>query len=147
MKNTHLQICIYILLFSKKMLEDYIKELENDLKIDELNLKDYQLRLPALKHKWAGRMIRLKLEVANDIKDNESLKKLLTDEIQKTAPVKLSLAAISSAVEKHTQYKQLVEKISHKKLVIELLEKTEKTLSSTTFDIKNIIEIMKLEIT
>lgn len=129
------------------MLEDYIKELEKDLKIDELNLKDYQLRLPALKHKWAGRAIRLKLEVANDIKDCENLKKLLTDEIQKNAPVKLSLAAISSAVEKHTEYKQLFEKISHKKLIIELLEKTEKTLSSTTYDIKNLIEIMKLEIT
>jgi hypothetical protein len=45
------------------MLEEYIKELSEDLKIDELNLKDYQLRLPALKHKWTGRCIRLKANI------------------------------------------------------------------------------------
>lgn len=129
------------------MLESYIKELEQDLKIDELNLKDYQLRLPAIKHKWAGRAIRLKLEISNDIKESEQLKKFLTDEIQKNAPVRLTSPAINSAVEKHTEYKQLLEKIHHKKLVIELLEKTEKTLSSATYDIKNLIEIMKLEMT
>jgi hypothetical protein len=129
------------------MLEKYIEELEQDLKIDELNLKDYQLRLPAIKHKWAGRAIRLKLEIVNDIKESETLKKFLVDEIQKNAPVKLSMPAINSAVEKHTEYKNIIEKISQKKLVIELLEKTEKTLSSATYDIKNLIEIIKLETT
>lgn len=129
------------------MLDDYIKELENDLKIDELNLKDYQLRLPAIKHKWAGRAIRLKLEINNDTKELEKLKKFLTDEIQKNAPVKLTPSAIGSAVDKHTEYKNYLNKISQKKLIIELLEKTEKTLSSITYDIKNLIEIIKLETT
>ena len=45
------------------LLEDYIKELENDLKIDELTLKEYQLKLPGTKHKWAGRYIRHNLEL------------------------------------------------------------------------------------
>ena len=129
------------------MLDDFIKELENDLKIDELNLKDYQLRLPAIKHKWAGRAIRLKLDIINDTKEIEKLKRFLTDEIQKNAPVKLTPSAISAAVEKHTEYKQGMSKIAQKKLIIELLEKTEKTLSSVTFDIKNLIEIIKLETT
>jgi len=129
------------------MLEEYIKELESDLKIDELNLKDYQLRLPAIKHKWAGRSIRLKLEIINDTRESDNLKKLLVEEIQKNAPVKLSLPAINSAVEKHTEYKNLLHNITQKKLIVELLEKTEKTLSSTTYDIKNLIEIIKLETT
>jgi len=36
-------------------------------------------------------------------------------------------------------------KIKEEKFLIELLEKTEKTFSSLTYDIKNIVEIMKLE--
>ncbi len=129
------------------MVEEYIKELEEDLKIDELNLKDYQLRLPAIKHKWAGRQVRLKLELSRYYKELAELKTKLADEIQKAAPVKLNNIAINQMIEKHSLYKDKCEKIEERKIVIELLEKTEKTLNSTTFDIKNLVEIMKLELT
>lgn len=129
------------------MLEEYIKELEEDLKINELNLKDYQLRLPAIKHKWAGRYIRLKLEIVHDNKKLDTLKKALTEEVEKAAPVKLSIPAINQMIENHSKYKDFRRTIEEKKLAVELLEKAEKTLNSATFDIKNLIEIMKLEMT
>lgn len=129
------------------MLEDYIKELEEDLKINELNLKDYQLKLPAIKHKWAGRYVRLKLEMVNENKKLEKVKKDLAEQIEKAAPVKLSVPAINQMIEGHSSYKEAKRAIEEKKLAIELLEKAEKTLSSTTYDIKNLIEIMKLEMT
>jgi hypothetical protein len=40
---------------------------------------------------------------------------------------------------------ELQVKIDEQELIIELLEKTEKTFSSLSFDIKNIVEIMKME--
>ena len=129
------------------MLEEYIKELEEDLKINELNLKDYQLKLPAIKHKWAGRCIRLKLELAQEHKKLDKLKKTLAEEVEKAAPVKLSAPAINQMIESHSTYKEFRSNMEEKKLAIELLEKTEKTLNSATFDIKNLIEIMKLETT
>lgn len=129
------------------MLVEYIKELEEDLKINELNLKDYQLRLPAIKHKWAGRLIRLKLELFQENKKLENLKKTLAEEVEKAAPVKLSTPSINQMIESHTTYKEFKSSIEEKKLAIELLEKSEKTLSSTTYDIKNLVEIMKLEMT
>ena len=129
------------------MLEEYIKELEADLKINELNLKDYQLRLPALKHKWAGRLIRHKLEVVQFTKNLDALKRVLIEETQRSAQVKLTLSALTQAGESRKEYIEYKKSIEEKKLIIELLEKTEKTLSSTTFDIKNLIEIMKLETT
>jgi hypothetical protein len=129
------------------MLSEYIKELEEDLKINELNLKDYQLRLPAIKHKWAGRLIRLKLELIQENKKLEKLKKTLAEEVEKASPVKLSGPSINQMIESHATYKDYKAVIEEKKLSIELLEKTEKTLSSTTYDIKNLIEIMKLEMT
>jgi len=129
------------------MLDRYIKELEEDLKIDEINLRDYQLKLPAIKHKWAGRYIRLKLEIAQDNKNLLMLKKKLAEEVEKAAPVKLSSPSINQMIENHDTYKEFCAKIYEKKIVTELLEKAEKTLSSTTYDIKNLVEIMKLEIT
>jgi hypothetical protein len=129
------------------MLSEYIKELEEDLKINELNLKDYQLRLPAIKHKWAGRLIRLKLELIQENKKLEKLKKTLAEEVEKASPVKLSGPSINQMIESHATYKDYKAVIEEKKLSIELLEKTEKTISSTTYDIKNLIEIMKLEMT
>jgi hypothetical protein len=129
------------------MLEEYIKELEHDLKIDELNLKDYQLRLPALKHKWAGRLIRLKSTLHVLRKQRDNSKYDITKEIDATSPVKLTSTTLSTSADRHSKIQELNSRIQETELLIELLEKTEKTLSSCTFDLKNLIEIVKLETT
>jgi hypothetical protein len=129
------------------MLEEIIKELEEDLKINELNLKDYQLRLPAIKHKWAGRLIRMRMNVNVLKRQREIAKNDIMSEINNTSPVKLTQPVISSTADRHSKIQDLNTKIQETDLIIELLEKSEKTLSSTTFDIKNLIEIMKLEMT
>jgi len=129
------------------LLEDYIKELENDLKIDELNLKDYQLRLPGIKHKWAGRCIRHKLELIEVKREKDSLRKTLADKLQEQSPVKLAAPVAERTAEKHAEVIKFDDKIKQLELIIELLEKAEKTLSSTSFDIKNLVDIIKLETT
>jgi hypothetical protein len=129
------------------MLEEYIKELEEDLKINELNLRDYQLRLPALKHKWSGRLIRAKSSLNHLKAEKERLKNSVMTEINATSPVKLTQPVIASTAERHHSIQDITNKIKDTELIIELLEKTEKTLSSTTFDIRNLVEIMKLELT
>lgn len=129
------------------MLEEYIKELSEDLKIDELNLKDYQLRLPALKHKWAGRCIRLKANILLLKKQREKAKNDVMSEIDHTSAVKLTHPVIAATAEKHSKVQDITRQIQDAEILVELLEKSEKTLSSCSFDIKNIIEIMKLEIT
>jgi hypothetical protein len=129
------------------LLEDYIKELENDLKIDELNLKDYQLRLPGIKHKWAGRCIRHKLELIDIKREKEILKKTLANKLQEQSPVKITAPVAERTAEKYAEVLKFDDKIKQFELIIELLEKAEKTLSSTSFDIKNLVDIIKLETT
>lgn len=129
------------------LLEEYIKELENDLKIDELILKDYQLKLPGIKHKWAGRCIRHKLELVDIKKKREKLKKDIVDKIQEQSPVKLAAPVVERTAEKCSEIVDVDSKIKELELVIELLEKSEKTLSSTSYDIKNLVDIIKLETT
>ena len=129
------------------MLEEYIKELEEDLKIDELNLKDYQLCLPGKKHKWAGRCIRHKLELINVKAQKNDLMKEVVKQLQEQSSVKMSLPVLERHAEKHSDMQAFDKRINELHLVIELLEKAEKTLSSASYDMKNIIDIIKLETT
>jgi hypothetical protein len=129
------------------LLEDYINELESDLKIDELILKDYQLKLPGIKHKWTGRCIRHKLQLFQIKKDRETIKKNLVDKLQQASPVKLAQPVAERTVEKHSEILEIDNKIKELDLIVELLERSEKTFSSTSYDIKNIIDIIKLETT
>lgn len=129
------------------LLDDYIKELENDLKISELELKDYQLKLPGIKHKWAGRCIRHKLQLNDLRKKREALKRQLIDKIQEQSPVKLNLPVVERTAEKASEIIEMDNQIKEGELIVELLEKSEKTLSSTSYDLKNLIDIIKLETT
>ena len=128
-------------------LEDYITELENDLKFDELSLKDYQQRLPGIKHKWAGRCIRHKLELITLKKNKDKLKRAIVDKINEMSPVKLTAPVAERTAENSNELTEADARIKEIELVIELLEKSERTLNSTSYDIKNLIDIMKLEIT
>ena len=129
------------------MLDEYIKELENDLKIDELYLKDYSLRLPGIKHKWVGRCMRHKLELINLRTKKEKLKKQLKDRILESSAVKPSLPVLDKLVENTDEIKDFDQKINELNLVVEFLEKSEKTLSSASYDLKNLVDIIKLETT
>jgi hypothetical protein len=50
-------------------------------------------------------------------------------------------------VENADELKEFDRRLNELALVVELLEKTEKTLSSASFDLKNLIDIIKLETT
>lgn len=129
------------------MLNEYIKELESDLKIDELYLKDYTLRLPGIKHKWAGRCIRHKSEMFDLKNKKDSLKKNIKEKILENSAVKPSLPVLDKLVENADELKEYDRKINELLLIVELLEKAEKTLSSASYDLKNLIDIIKLETT
>jgi hypothetical protein len=42
------------------LLDKYSEEIREDVKIDQLNILDKQLMLPAIKHKWVSRLIEQK---------------------------------------------------------------------------------------
>lgn len=128
-----------------EILERYIKEIEEDLKINEFNIKDASLRSPGRKHFWVSRLIRHKQNLLSLENQRTHLLKQLCKELQQQAIVKLSNITIEKAVIESQSAKDIQIKISEEKLIIEFLEKTEKTFSSLTYDIKNIVEIMKLE--
>ena len=68
-------------------------------------------------------------------------------EIDHTSVVKLTQPVVAATADKHSKIQDINKQIQEAELVIELLERSEKTLSSCSYDISNIIKIMQLEIT
>ena len=104
-----------------QILEDYSNELKPEININKLNLDNHQTKLPSLKHKWAGRYINHKRRL-----------------------IKLKVAEKSV-----TNKKELVEidiKIQEEELILEYLEKIQNIVNNIQWDIKNLIELEKLEL-
>lgn len=128
-----------------EILDDYLRELSQDTTLDEFTVKDVQMKLPAIKHKWAGRLIRAKIDIANHDRELEDLVEAATNQLIKESPVKLATPLARTRVESLDEIKDARLKSKELKVVVEFLEKAERILNSMTFDIKNLTEIMKLE--
>lgn len=128
-----------------ELLNRYIDELTQDTHIDEFNVRDVQLKLPGIKHKWAGRQIRAKIELASLKSKRFGHLQTLTDSLIEASPVSLSRPTAQKKVLGHESIIEMDLKIQELEHIINFLEKTDKTLSSMTFDIRNLTEIMKLE--
>lgn len=108
-------------------------------------MKDVQMKLPAIKHKWTGRLIRAKIDIQDSYNKKYFLVNDLADRLVTESPITISTVLAKKKVEEHQQVRDLNHHIKEMKLIVEFLEKTERTLSSITFDIRNLVEIIKLE--
>jgi hypothetical protein len=129
-----------------ELLTQYIEELTVDTALDEFTMRDVQMKLPGIKHKWTGRLMRAKLNLQINQNDRYKLVNKLANMLIKESPVKISFPIARQKVETHESVTIIDSVTQDLKLVIEFLEKTERTLNSMTFDIKNLTEIMKLEL-
>jgi hypothetical protein len=129
------------------VLERYGKELNDFCTINEFTVKEKQLQLPAFKHLFVGRLIRHKIYASKLKSQKEKLRSELAAAAAKAAPVVLDFSKVEKAMESNEKIVEINNQIYYNTLIIEYLEKVEKVLSSITYDIKNIVEIMKLETT
>lgn len=127
------------------MIDKYTAELNDDIKIDYVNVRDVQMKLPAIKHKWVARLINHKIERDNTKKKIIEAREIIIRKLEKEAKTVLSRPTLEKAANDHEAILKLRKNVDDIDMIIEYLEKVEKILSSTTFDIKNLVEIMKLE--
>tara|TARA_R100000664_G_C2737269_1_gene126471 strand:+ start:549 stop:944 length:396 start_codon:yes stop_codon:yes gene_type:complete len=128
-----------------ELLQQYINEIGKDLVLDDFNLKESQLRLPARKHYWVARLIEAKVERNKLISKKKTLKKEVVKQVIRDSPIKITQSAAESAAENHNSLSKLNEAIKERDMIIEYLEKVEKIMSSMGYEIKNIVEIQKME--
>ncbi len=128
-----------------EMLEKYIKELEIDTYIDRVCLEEKQLKLPGIRAKWISRWINTKHEVAELYNILDDARDKVCKKLKEESKIVVSDIAIEKKAEDHELVKKIKKEIKSKQLIIEFLEKVEKSTASMTFDCSNIINLIKSE--
>jgi hypothetical protein len=130
-------------------IDKYTEELKEDTRVDELNLLQKQLMLPGIKHKWVSRLISAK-RLVNSLNKKKKMAFLAVHaglESQNAIPPGISKTSLEKKIENSDSIQKIVQEIEDTELTIEYLEKVESIFRSMTYDIKNIIDINKLETT
>lgn len=127
------------------LFDKYRNEITEELNLSDFNLKDTQMRLPGIKHKWVARLINQKIELGKYKKLKKQALESIIDNLRKENPVLLSDAALAKQAEKNDTIQKINNKIEECELLIDYLERVEKVCSSTSYDIKNLVEIKKME--
>ncbi len=127
------------------ILEKYQKEITHDTKLDRIILEEVQLKLPAIKAKWQSRCINHKVEIDNLTDLYESALDKISKKIESEANIAISLIAARKQAETHPLAMKIQKQIREHTRIVEYLEKIEKTLASMSYDLKNMVELIKQE--
>lgn len=129
-----------------ELLDSYIKDVEKDLKVDDFNIKEVQMRLPARKHFWVARLMESKIRRGKLLKKRADLKESLIQGIIDESPVRLTTGTAGGLANKHESVKKIDKAVRELEYIIEYLEKVEKVFSTMHWELKNIIDINKMEL-
>lgn len=127
-----------------ELYKRYQEQYNEFVKIDAFNLDDRAKRVPAEKHFWVCRLMDAKLEKIRLFKLKEKTKNQLVDKVVADSPVKLN-KQIMGELDKSPSLESLNEKIRENDFILEYLERIVNQITFIAQDIKNIIEIQKLE--
>ena len=122
-----------------------MEDIGQDLILNDLNLKEQQQRLPARKHFWVGRLIEAKIKRNELIATKSKLKKDLVKKVIEDSPVRINQSSAEAATEKYESVSKLNKDIKEQDTIIEYLEKVEKILGNMHWEIKNVIDMNKME--
>lgn len=127
------------------LLSKYIKEVEQDLILNDFNIKETQLRLPAKKHFWVARLIEAKRNLQDLIDKEKKMTKVLSAKIKEQSPVTLTDKTVLNLIDEQEEIGSIKEKKRDLTNVVEYLEKVEKIFGSMHWEVRNVIELQKLE--
>jgi len=129
----------------KELLSTYASELNADIKLDRVNVSDVQLKLPAIKGKWVARLMNHKADLMELVDNRDTAVRSIAKKIKEDSPVAVHDGFTYKEAEQHELIKKVDKEIHTQRNIIEYLEKVEKVVSSTTYDIKNLCELIKME--
>jgi hypothetical protein len=129
------------------LIEKYNEEIKKYVTVDEFNMKQVQMDLPATRHYWVGRLMYHKQEILKLKKLRKEAQKKIADKLEHESPVGLNPKTLEQAQQNHPVIIKIDDQIAEHSLVIEYLEKIETNFRSIGFDIRNLIEIVRMETT
>lgn len=119
------------------------EEIEKDLTFDEFSVYDLCKRLPSLKHFWISKLIESKIELEKYKKEKNNLISVATEKFKSEIGLRKETAL--KQINSSPNLIKINEAIKETELIIEYLEKVEKVFSSTSYDIKNVVELLKMQ--
>ena len=128
-----------------EVLGNYIQQIKADLEINQINIADVARKLPARRHHWAARLIEHKIKINDLEKQKSKILKEVAAKISKESPVLMNNKTIQNAAEGSNDIQSINEQIAENKLIVEFLEQVQKNFFSASHDVRNIVDIMKLE--
>jgi beta-glucosidase/6-phospho-beta-glucosidase/beta-galactosidase len=132
---------------SVSLFEKYEQEIKKFVTVDEFNMKQIQMDLPSSRHYWVGRLMFHKQEILKLKKLRKQAQVKITDKMQEESPVGITHKTASIASDNHPVILKIDEQIAENELLVEYLTKIESNFRSISYDIKNLIEIIRLETT
>lgn len=127
------------------LLEKYIQELSEELKIDEMNISEVQRRLPARRHFWIARLINHKRDLNSLQRKRRKRGVEIAEGVRKGSAVRVTIPESIKIANQSEEIKDIDDEIREIELIIEFLEKTEKNLDKVSWDIGNIVKLMQME--
>lgn len=129
---------------SYEKIKIYQKQYEEFCNFDDFNLEDRTKRVPAEKHFWVCRLIDAKIDKDKLYKQKASTKNTLQRRIQEDSPVVLNKQVLDD-LDKTPSLEAINQKIKEQEYLIEYLEKLVSQITFIGNDMKNIIELRKLQ--
>jgi GTP cyclohydrolase II len=129
------------------LLEKYNEEIKKSVTVDEFNMKQVQMDLPVQRHYWVGRLMFHKQEIIKLKRLRNQAQQKIAEKTKQELPVGVSTRTVISAADSHPVISKIDEQIAEHELLVEYLTKVEANFRSVSYDIKNLIEIIKLETT
>lgn len=123
--------------------EKIVQEIEKDLKIDRMNMDEKTLQIPSIKHYWIAELYRKKIYMQKlEKKKKEELKRFQANHV---GEIGLSKTGFVQQANNDERIMKINELIDETKIIIEYLEDAKYVLGRATDDIKNRIELEKVE--
>jgi len=129
------------------LLQKYEEEIKKYVTVDEFNMKQVQMELPSIRHYWVGRLMHHKQEIIKFKKLRKTAQNKISEKMQEESPIGLTSKTLHTASDNHPVMAKIDDQITENELLVEYLTKIEGNFRSLSFDLKNIIEICKMETT
>jgi hypothetical protein len=129
------------------LLEKYNEEIKKVVTVDEFNMKQVQMDLPVQRHYWVGRLMLHKQEILKLKRLRNQAQQKISEKTRQELPVGVSNRTVTTAADGHPVIFKIDEQLAEHELLVEYLSKVEANFRSVSYDIKNLIEIIKLETT
>lgn len=133
----------------EKVVEIIAKEYRDDVYLDQLNLREMELRAPSLKGKWSEMRWRHRAKLFNvkqtrDDMVNPNMVRMVREK-KETEGHSMTLKSAELLIKNSSKYKELNGKVERLEIICGFLESCEKNMQSIGFDIKNLVDTIKID--